>query len=121
MTSEEFIEYERDVREAQEAFPGMEMGEAYRKFMREIRKKEPSPPLTTGDKSLDAAKASIGKAFKRPCTQPGCSGEQVLQGVCEGCAAGKKGFRSVWECEECLTREYSKKNFMEWYHELKKE
>ena len=120
MTPNDFIERERDMQEAQIAFPEMEMGEAYRKFMIEIKKKEPLPPLNTGDKSLEAAKAIIRNAFRRPCSQPGCSGEQVLQGVCTNCAAGKKGFLSQWECDECLYREFSKRPYLDWYEELSK-
>ena len=118
MTPEEFVEYERDMREAQIVFPGMEMRAAYEKFMVEVKKKPPRPRLSTSDPALRAAKATIMKTFRRPCNQPGCKGEQVLQGVCEGCAAGKKGFKSMWECEECLYREYSLKPYLDWYNEL---
>jgi hypothetical protein len=118
MTPTEFIDYQRDVREAQIAFPGMELGAAYQKFMLEIKRQSPRPKLSTNDPILAAAKAEIKKAFRRKCTQPDCSGEQILQGVCEGCAAGKKGFKSMWECEECLFREYSPKPFLDWYTEL---
>ena len=121
MTPEEFIQRERDVREAVEAFPGMEMGEAYKKFMVEIRKQKPLPRLSTGDRELDAIKSHIKALLRRKCTQVGCEGEQVLQGVCEGCAAGKKGYKTVWECEECLHREYSTRPYLDWYEELKKE
>ena len=120
MEPNEFMEYEQDVREAQIAFPGMEMREAYVKFMTEIRKQEPRPMLSTGDKSLDAVKASIKQTLRKPCDQEGCKGEKVLTGVCEGCAAGKKGFKTVWECEECLHREFSTKTFFEVYEEESK-
>ena len=121
MTPDEFIEYEQDVREAQIAFPGVEMRVAYERFMVEVKKKPARPKLSTGDKSLEAAKTVIHKAFRRSCTQVGCTGEHVLQGVCEGCAAGKKGFKTLWECEECLYREYSTKPYFDWYNELKEE
>jgi len=120
MTPEEFIERERDTLEAHEMFPELEMREAYEKFMAEIRKKTPTPLLRTDDKSLKAVKTVILKSFKRPCNQPGCNGTQVLQGVCGGCAAGKKGFLSQWECDECLYREYSKRPYLDWYEELSK-
>lgn len=120
MTPEEFIAYHRDVQEATVAFPEMEVGAAYRKFMLEIKKKEPQPPISSGDPVLKAAKALIRKTFRRPCNRPNCTGTQILAGVCEGCAAGKKGFKSVWECEECLYREYSIKPYLEWYEELKR-
>jgi len=120
MTPNDFIERERDMQEAQIAFPGMEMGEAYQKFMREIKKKEPQGPMDFNDPKLKAAKAIILGTFKRPCDQLGCNGTQVLQGVCSGCAAGKKGFLSQWECEECLYREFSKRPYLDWYEELTK-
>jgi len=119
MTSEEFIAYQRDVTEAHQAFPDMEMGAAYRKFMLEIKKQSPRKPLNTKDKSLEAAKSMIKQTLRRPCTQEGCSGTQIMQGVCEGCLAGKKGFKSLWECEECLYREYSKIPYLDWYNKLK--
>ena len=118
MTPQGFMDYERDVREALVAFPGMEMREAYERFLREIKKQEPQALLSTGDKRLEAAKAAVKGTLRRPCTQEGCGGKQVLQGVCEGCAAGKKGFKTVWECEECLFREYSKIDFYAWFEQL---
>jgi hypothetical protein len=121
MTSEEFINRERDIREAHIMFPDIELGAAYLKFMKEVRRAESIPNLRTDDETIKAAKAVIIKAFKRPCTQSGCSGEQVLSGVCEGCAAGKKGFKSMWECEECLYIEYSTRPYLDWYTELTKD
>ena len=122
MTTEEYIEYEWDVREAAEAFPSMEVGAAYRKFMLEVKKQEPRPLLRSDDKSIpnSQAKPIVLRTFKRPCTQVGCAGIQVLQGVCGGCAAGKKGYLSLWECEECLYREFSKRPYLDWYKELTK-
>lgn len=119
MTPEDFIKREQEIREAQSIFPDLEIGEAYRKYKE--AKGETATMLSTGDPSLEEAKKMVLKTFRRPCNQPGCAGEQVLQGVCEGCVAGKKGFKSVWECEECLAREYSKKTYLEWYQELTKE
>lgn len=120
MTPEQYIEYEQDMREAQVAFPDeRNMRAAYERFMVEVKKKPPRPKLSSNDPVLKAATAAIHKAFRRPCDQSGCKGEQVLQGVCEGCAAGKKGFKSLWECEECLHREYSKRPYLDWYNELK--
>ncbi len=118
MIEKEYLEYEQDVREAQIAFPELEMRAAYVKFMQEVKKKEPQKKMSTGDRHLEAVKASIRGTFCRPCNQDGCRGRQVLQGVCEGCAAGKKGFKSLWECEECLYREYSRKSYLELYNEL---
>lgn len=118
MTPEEFMQRERDVREAIEAFPNMEMGEAYNKFMTEIKRKPPAPKLSSGDRELKAIKSHIKSTLRRKCNQQECNGEQVLQGVCDGCAAGKKGFKTVWECQECLVREYSTRPYFEWFEEL---
>jgi len=123
MTADELMEYERDIREATIAYPKMEMREAYVKFMTEIKKKDPKPMLSTNDPKIKAAIASITKKFKKACENPNnkdCPGEMVLSGVCNGCAAGKKGFRTQWECEECLFREFSPKTFFDWYEELSK-
>jgi len=120
MTADELMEYERDIREATIAYPKMEMRAAYIKFMTEIKKRDPKPMLSTNDPKIKAAIASITKKFKKPCSQDGCRGEMVLSGVCNGCAAGRKGFRTQWECEECLYREFSPKTFFDWYEELSK-
>ncbi len=119
MTPEEFIKREEEIREAHSIFPDLEIGEAYRQYKE--AKGEEATMLHTGDPDLEKAKEVILKTFRRPCTQPGCTGEQVLEGICEGCIEGKKGFRSKWTCEECLHRDLSKKEYLDWYRELTKE
>ena len=118
MTPDEYMGYEQDVREAQIAFPGMEMRAAYVKFMKEVKKKEPKSGLSTNDPELDAAKAAIQKTVLKPCGN-GCPGTMELSGVCPGCLAGQKGFKSQWQCRECLRVEYSKLTFFEIYNEMK--
>ena len=117
MTPEEFIQREQEIREAISIFPDLEMGEAYKQY-KEARGEE-ATMLSTGDPSIEAAKAVILKTFERPCSQPGCDGEQILEGVCEGCVEGKAGFKSKWTCKKCMHRELSKKLYMDWYEELK--
>ena len=117
MTPEEFIQREKEIREAISIFPDLEMGEAYRKYKE--AKGEEATMLSTGDPSIEAAKAVILKTFERPCSQPGCEGTQLLEGICEGCVEGKAGFKSKWTCKKCMYRELSKKLYMDWYEELK--
>jgi hypothetical protein len=117
MTPEDFIKREQEVREAHSIFPDLEIGEAYRQYKE--AKGETASMLHTDDLSLQRAKAAILKTFVRPCTQPGCDGEQLLEGVCEGCVEGKAGFKSKWTCKKCMYRELSKRPYLDWYEELK--
>jgi len=119
MTSDEFVKREQEIREAHSIFPDLEIGEAYRKYKE--AKGEEATMLSTGDPTLDMAKRAVLQVFRRPCNQPGCSGTQVLEGVCEGCIEGKAGFKSKWTCETCMYRELSKRLYLDWYEELTKE
>ena len=117
MTTEEFIQREKEIQEAHSIFPELEIGEAYRQYKE--AKGETATMLSTDDPDLEAIKAVILKTFERPCTQLGCDGTQLLEGVCEGCVEGKAGFKSKWTCKTCMHRELSKKLYMEWYEEVK--
>jgi hypothetical protein len=116
MTPEEFIQREQEVREAVSIFPDLEIGEAYRQYKE--AKGEAATLLSTDDPALKRAKAIILKTFVRPCNQIGCAGEQLLEGVCEGCVEGKAGFKSKWTCKVCMSRELSKKPYLDWFVEL---
>lgn len=117
MTPEEFILREKEIREAASIFPEMEIGAAYRKYKE--AKGEEATMLSTDDPLLKEAKKTILRAFRRKCPINGCPGEQVLEGVCEGCVEGKKGFKSKWTCEEDpYHRELSKRPYLDWYEEL---
>jgi hypothetical protein len=118
MTPKDFIKREQEVREAASIFPELEIGEAYRRYKE--AKGESASMLQTGDPDLEAAKHAVLQVFHRPCTQEGCSGVQLLEGVCEGCVEGKKGYKSKWTCEECMYRELSKRPYLDWYGELSK-
>lgn len=117
MTPEEFIRREKEIQEAVSIFPELEIGEAYKKYKE--AKGEEAVMLSTSDPSIAALTQVILKTYVRPCDQPGCDGEQVLEGVCEGCVEGKAGFKSKWTCKKCMHRELSKKLYMDWYEELK--
>jgi len=116
MDTKEFIKRAEDIKEARRAFPGMEIGEAYRLW--KANRGENATMLVTGDKSVEAAKQVLKEAAKKPCTQPGCDGEMILESVCGGCVEGKAGFLSKWTCSKCLFRELSKKDFLTWLREL---
>ena len=118
MKTEDFVKREQEVREAHSIFPDLEIGEAYRKYKE--AKGEEAIMLSTNDPELEKAKQAVLQVFRRPCTQPGCQGSQVLEGVCEGCIEGKAGYRSKWTCEVCMYRELSKKEYLDWYNELSK-
>jgi len=116
MNPDDFVKREQEIIEAVKSFPGMEMGEAYRKW-KEARG-EKATMLSTGDKSVEAAKQVLKEAAKKPCTQNGCDGEMILESVCGGCVEGKHGYKSKFICEKCLYRELSKKDYLEWLREL---
>ena len=117
MTPEEYLKREQEVREAHSIFPELEIGEAYRKYKE--AKGEQATMLQSNDPTLKEAKERVLKTFRKKCTQNGCPGTMLLEGICDGCIEGKKGFRSKWTCEECLHRELSKMTYAEWYDELK--
>jgi len=116
MIPEEYIKREQEIIEAQKVYPGMEIGKAYRQW-KEARG-EKATMITTGDKTIEAAKQVLKQSAKKPCTQPGCDGEMVLESVCGGCVEGKAGYLSKWTCSKCLFRELSKKGYLEWLREL---
>ena len=94
----------------------MEVGAAYRKW-KEARG-EQVVELSSADPSIEVSRAMVYKSFRKPCTQEGCGGEMVLESVCASCIEGKKGYRAKWTCEECMHRELSKKEMVEWLKEL---
>jgi hypothetical protein len=116
MKPEDYIKREQEIQEAVKAYPGREMGEAYR-LWKAIRG-EKATMLVTGDKEVEAVKKVLKQSAKKPCTQPGCDGEMVLESVCGGCVEGRAGYKSKWTCDKCLFRELSKKDFLQWLKEL---
>jgi hypothetical protein len=116
MTPEEFIKREQEIQEAVKAYPGREMGEAYR-LWKAVRG-EKAITLKTGDKAVEVAKNALKVATKTPCIQPGCDGEMELESVCGGCVEGRAGYKSKRTCGKCLFRELSKKDYLECLREL---
>lgn len=116
MTSQEYIVRAQEIREATKTYPGVEIGEAFQRW-KETRG-EVAVMLQTSDESIEHARKGLVEAAKKPCTQEGCVGTMILESVCGGCVEGKKGYKSKWTCDECLHRELSKKEYMEWLKEL---
>lgn len=119
MDAQIFLTREQEVARAIKEFPELEMGEAYARWKR-IRGEEPALRLNTADKTLKETKKDILKTAQRPCTQPRCKGTMFLESICGGCVEGRAGYKSKWTCDnpECLHRELSKREFMEWLQEL---
>ena len=107
-----------EIKEAKAIYPGMEIGEAYRRYKE--AKGEKAEMLLSGDKEIEQVKKIALTLFKRPCTAEGCHGTQTLSGVCSGCLAAKKGFKTQWECDDCLHRDFSKETYLEVYERLTK-
>ena len=116
MTPEEYIKREQEIQEAVKAYPGREMGEAYR-LWKAIRG-ENAIMLQSGDERIEAAKQVLREAAKKPCTQNGCDGEMILESVCNGCVEGKAGYFSKWTCSKCLYRELLKEDYLQLLKEL---
>ena len=117
MTPEEYIKRSQEIQEAIKAYPEeRNMSIAYR-LWKEARG-EKATMLSTGDKSVEAARQVLKESAKKPCTQAGCDGEMILESVCNGCVEGKAGFKSKWTCSKCLFRELSKKDYLECLREL---
>lgn len=116
MTTTEFIVREYNVQKAAEKYPGMEMGAAFEKYMTEQGKK--ITYISTDDKTIQNSMREAVEKLKRPCRQEGCPGVEHLEGICNSCIEGRKGYRSKWICDECLHRELSKKEVLEWLVEL---
>jgi hypothetical protein len=111
MTPDEYVKRAQEIREAVSIYPELEVGEAYRLYKE--AKGESAELLSTGDETIEMARQVVLNKVKKPCTQPGCFGSMLLEGVCEGCVEGKKGFKSKWTCEECLHRELLKIDYLE--------
>jgi len=111
---EDYLKREEEIQQAVKEYPGLEIGEAYRKW-KEARGEKPTF-LSTGDKTVEEVKKAIKDAAWKPCEK--CGGRAILEAVCGGCVEGRKGYRSKFTCEDCLHRELSTKGYMEWLKEL---
>ncbi len=105
---------QQEIRAATKAYPGVEIGEAYRRW-KEARG-ETATLLSSRDqagpqKELDELRAQL---FNRPCTRPGCAGTQALEPVCGGCIEGQAGYKTKWTCKLCMHRDLSKEGVEEW-------
>jgi hypothetical protein len=117
MTPKEFVKREQEIIEAQKEYPGIEVGEAYRRFKAD--KGENAVSLNTDDLSLIKSKEVLKDSLERPCDNPkGCDGTQVLESVCSECTEGKAGFKSKWICTKCLFTDLSKREYMDWLDEF---
>jgi hypothetical protein len=107
-----------EIREAMKAHPGMEIGAAYKKW-KAARGETPSMLSTGQDRNKEKAIASATRFIKeRPCTRPGCTGIQTLEGVCRGCIEGQAGYKTKWTCTTCMHRDLSKETLEEWLIKL---
>ena len=116
MTPHEYAVRTQEVRDAVKTYPGVEIGEAYRRW-KEVRG-EVATILQTSDESIQRARKGLTEAAKKPCTKEGCVGTMILETICSGCVEGRKGYKTKWICQECLHRELSKKDYLGWLVEL---
>ncbi len=116
MTPDEYLIRADEVRQAGRENPGMEIGEAYTRW--KAARGEVAVMLQSSDPTIENARKGILETAKKPCTQAECLGIMELEVVCSSCVEGKKGYKSKWTCQECMHRELSKKDVMEWLKEL---
>jgi hypothetical protein len=114
MTPQEYINREQEIRQAEKEYPGVEVGEAYRRW-KESRGEKPTF-LSTGDQTVKDARRTLKEIAHKICDK--CGGKAILEGVCGGCVEGRKGYKTKFTCEDCLHRELSTKEYMEWLKEL---
>ena len=107
-----------EIRQAVAAYPGMEIGAAWRKWKEargEVAEMLHTSPDQTKQKEMSAA---INKLRSRPCARPGCSGTQLLESICNSCVEGKAGYKTKWTCDTCMHRDLSKEGLAEWMLKL---
>lgn len=114
MTPQEYLAREQEILEAKKVYPGVEIGEAYRRWKE--AKGEVATMLQTSDESVELARKGLIASAWKPCEK--CGGKAILESVCGGCVEGKKGYRSKFTCEICLHRELLKKDYLEVLKEL---
>lgn len=116
MTPMDLVQREEEIQKAAKEYPGVEIGEAYRKWKE--AQGETAIFLQTDDRTIEVSKKLIKEAAKKPCTQDGCAGTMELEAICGSCVEGRLGWKTKWTCDVCLYRELSKKDFLEWLREL---
>ena len=112
--------YTRDgeIRQAAGAYPGMEIGAAYKKW-KVAHGASASPMITAEQDKLKSAMDQVTSQLRvRPCTRPGCDGHQILEPVCSGCVEGQAGYKVKWTCRKCMHRDLSKEDFNSWMKQL---
>jgi len=107
-----------EIRQATTAFPGMEIGAAYKKW-KEGRGESAVMLNSAKQETLKKeTQALYEQLHERPCTREGCDGTQHLEGVCGGCIEGQAGYKTKWTCKTCLHRDLSKEGLQEWMLKL---
>lgn len=114
----DFATRNTEIIQAGRAYPGMEIGAAYKKW-KEARGGV-SDRLLSGD--VDSLKKEIrsvaSRLIVRQCSVPGCGGAQKLESICPGCVEGQAGYKSKWTCGACMHRDLSREDINEWLIKL---
>lgn len=116
MTPDEYLQREKEVQQAVQEYPDLEMGAAFRRW--KFARGESPVFLTTSDKQLMKAKEYIKQEAWKPCEK--CGGKAIIESVCGGCVEGRKGYKAKFTCEQCLHRELSMTPFLELIQETLK-
>ena len=107
-----------EIQKAVIAFPGVEIGAAYKKW--KTARGETAEMLLSADGGpLKKAMQDLATRLReRPCTAEGCDGSQHLEAICSGCIEGQAGYKTKWTCRKCLHRDLSKETVDEWMLKL---
>ena len=109
---------ESEVRRAAAAYPGMELGKAYRTW-KNARGEKAEPPIPAETAAAHMSRLETMRRLReRPCTQKGCDGTQKLESVCAGCVEGQAGYKTKWTCATCMHRDLSKEDMNAWMIKL---
>ena len=109
---------ENEIRLAGAAYPGLEMGAAYKKW-KEARGESAEMLLSADAATLKKEIYAVAARLQeRPCTREGCTGTQRLETVCSGCIEGQAGYKTKWTCKTCMHRDLSKEDLNAWMLKL---
>jgi hypothetical protein len=111
MNNKQLLQREKEIRLAAADFPGLEIGEAYRRWKK--ARGEEATALTTS--MHYQRKAFLEKYAIRPCSKDGCTGRQILEQLCGSSVEAKAGMSSAWTCEKCLFRQVYPQDYSSWF------
>lgn len=120
-TIKQTISRNEEINHAKQAFPGLEIGEAYLKW-KTARGETPEIQISSQTEKIKIETAETLKRLReRTCTKENCPGTQILEGICGGCIEGQAGYKTKWTCQKCLHRDLYREDLNSWLNKLSTE